>query len=335
VSGYFVVGGQQREPRSIRAGQQAWHGYEKGVVVHADPSTGATTRAFEYASPPEVRAGDETAISFQAGALSGDLMYLCTETELLVHRVPNFERLDYVSLPCFNDVHHVRPGPARDKLAVANAGLEMVLEVTLDGEVLNLWNVLGEDPWERFDRSVDYRKVASTKPHRSHPNYVFYLGEDLWATRFHQGDAICLSQPGLSIDVSDQRIHDGVLHDGRLHFTTVDARIVIADAATLEVVDVIDLNQFHTERVMLGWCRALLFDGDQVWVGFSRIRPTRFRENVGWVARGLRRGMPTRIACYDLRLGEHIVDIDLEPAGLSAVYSILPAPPAAGESAQA
>jgi hypothetical protein len=326
MSGFYVVGGQQRTPRSIRAGQQDWHGYEKGVVVHVDPATERVERVFEYVSPPEVRAGDDTAISFQAGAIASDLLYLCTETEVLVYRVPEFEQVHYVSLPCFNDVHHVRPGPDQDKLAVANAGLEMVLEITLEGEVLNLWNVLEENPWERFDRSVDFRKVASTKPHRSHPNYVFYLGDDLWATRFHQGDAICLSHPGRSIDVSDQRIHDGVLYDGRVYFTTVDARVVGVDTTTLEVVETIDVNRFHRERAMLGWCRALHFDGDLMWVGFSRIRPTRFRENVGWVARGLRRGMPTRISCYDLRRGARVADIDLEPVGLSAVYSILPAP---------
>ena len=94
-------------------------------------------------------------------------------------------------------MHHVRPAPSGN-LTVASAGLELVLEVTHDGQVVELWNVLGEDPWSRFDPQVDYRKL-NTKPHRGHPNFVFYIGAELWATRFHQGDAVSLADPTRSI----------------------------------------------------------------------------------------------------------------------------------------
>src|SRR4029079_9381251 len=96
-----------------------------------------------------------------------------------------------VSLPFFNDVHHVRPS-GDGNILVANAGLEMVLELDGAGRVLQAWNVLGEDPWRRIDPHVDYRWI-STKPHRAHPNFLFYLDDELWATRFHQGDAVSLS----------------------------------------------------------------------------------------------------------------------------------------------
>jgi hypothetical protein len=35
--------------------------------------------------------------------------------------------------------------------------------------------------------------------------------------------------------------------------------------------------------------------------------------------------MPTRIACYDLAAGSLLWEVDLEPHGLNAVFSILPA----------
>lgn len=200
----------------------------------------------------------------------------------------------------------------------------MVVEITPDGQVVNLWNVLGEDPWLRFDQDHDYRKV-STKPHRAHPNFVFYIGTELWATRFHQGDAISVEQPERSIQVSSERIHDGVVHENHIYFTSVDGKVIIADAKSLQIVETIDLMSLDESRAVLGWCRGILIDGDRIWIGFSRIRPTRFRENVGWVARGLQRDRPTRIACYDLGSLSCIAEIELESVGLAAVYSILPA----------
>lgn len=320
----YVVGGKQRAARTLRDGNDNWHGYDHGMVVQVDTEAGTATSRLEYASPPEV-AAEEGAISFQAGALEGDRLYVCTETEVLVYDLPDFEVLHYVTLPWFNDVHHVRPTPD-GHLLVASAGLELVIEATVEGEVRRVWNVLGEDPWERFDPQTDWRKVASTKPHRSHPNFVFYLGEEPWATRFHQGDAISLVEPGRRIAISDKRIHDGVVHDGRIHFSTVDGHVLVADAETLQVVADIDLTTFHPDRsALLGWCRGILVDGDRMWVGFSRIRPTRFRENVGWVSRGFKRDMPTHIGCYDLASGTCVAEVELETTGLSAVYGIFPA----------
>ncbi len=322
----YVIGGRQRAPRSLRDGQEVWQGYDKGLVLRVDANEGTVSTSLEYESPADAVSEDEPAISLQASTLHGDVLYTCTETEVMVYTVPQFELLHYVSLPCFNDVHHVRPSPSGN-IIVANAGLEMVLEMTPGGEIVRAWNALGEDPWAHVDPEVDYRKV-STKPHRAHPNYVFYVGSELWATRFHQGDAVSLEEPGRSIQLSDNRIHDGLLHEGRLYFTTVDGKIVVADAERLEVIETIDLATFSDERVLLGWCRGVFMDDHRLWVGFSRIRPTQFRENVSWVARGFRRGKPTHIACYDLERRTCLTEIDLEPAGLSALYSILPAPSA-------
>jgi hypothetical protein len=329
LTAVYVVGGKQRNPRTLRDGQERWQGYDKGLALHVDLRSGTVSTCLEYVSREDAVAGSDAAISFQASTLEGNRLYTCTETEVIVYALPSFELLHYVSLPWFNDVHHVRPSPSGN-IVVANAGLEMVLEITTSGDVVNVWNALGEDPWERFDPARDYRKV-STKPHRAHPNFTFYLDFERWATRFHQGDAVSLPVPGRSVWLSDERIHDGVLHDGRLYFTTVDGKIVIVDADTLRVMETVDLTRFHPDRTLLGWCRGVLVDEDRIWVGFSRIRPTQFRENVSWVARGFRREKPTHIACYDLQWRACLAEINLEPAGLSALYSILPAfgPPVA------
>jgi len=37
------------------------------------------------------------------------------------------------------------------------------------------WNVLGEDTWSAHSRTVDYRIGVDLKPHRAHPNHVFFV----------------------------------------------------------------------------------------------------------------------------------------------------------------
>lgn len=322
VAGLYVIGGQQRAARPLSGGD-GWYEYQKGLILRVEPETGSIRVELEYTSPPEACPDEDPAILFKSGTVQGDRLYLCTQTEVLVYRLPEFQRIGYVSLPLFNDLHHVRPTP-EGHLLVANTGLDMVLEVTLDGRVLREWSVLDADPWERFSRAVDYRKVKTTKPHHAHPNQVFYIGNEVWATRFEQKDAICLTSPGRRIDIGVERLHDGLVHGGKVYFTAVNGKIVVADAESLRVEEVIDLTDFHDRDTLLGWTRGIMVEDDGIWIGFSRLRPTKFRENVGWVMRGFRHVLPTRIARYDIRSRRCTASIDLEQVGLSAVFSILP-----------
>ena len=317
----YVAGGQQRSLRPLAAGNDGWYEYQKGIVLDLDTRSQAAQVVVEYVSPPNVCPVVDPAILFKSGTLVGDLLYTTTQTEVLVYRVPSFERVAYVSLPMFNDVHHVRPTPDGN-LLVANTGLDNVVEVTWAGELVRIWNVLGEDPWARFDPATDYRLVKTTKPHLAHPNHVFYIGEEPWATRFQQKDAISLLDPDRRIDIGLERVHDGLVHDGRVYFTTVDGHVAIADTDSLDMIEVLDLTKAHADDMLLGWARGVYVDDDQLWVGFSRIRPTKFRENVGWVLRGLKRDFGTHVGCYDLRTGKSVAQINVESFGLSAIFGI-------------
>jgi hypothetical protein len=154
---------------------------------------------------------------------------------------------------------------------------------------------------------------------------VFYVGDEPWATRFQMKDAVSVVDPSRRIDIGLERLHDGVVHEGRVYFTTVDGKVAIADTTSLQVVDVIDLTESHPDDMLLGWARGLLIDGDHMWVGFSRIRPTKIRENVGWVLRGLKRDFGTHVGCYDLRTRQSVMQVAVEPFGLSAIFGIYPA----------
>jgi hypothetical protein len=334
MQGLYILGGRQK--RLLLKGQEEWNLYESALILQVDPATGESQVCVEYKSPLDVRAGSESSILFKAGALRDDTLYTCTSTEVLAYKLPEFETVCYVSLPCFNDLHHVCPSEDGN-LLVADTGLDMVVECTRQGEVLRQWNVLGEDPWGRFSREVDYRKVASTKPHRSHPSYVFQLDREIWATRHEQRDAVCLTRSTPPITVGLERMHDGHVERNWIYFTTVDGNLVVVDRNTLQVSNVVDLKLIDNEcRALLGWCRGLfIVDEAKAWVGFTRVRKTKFMENLNWVKHAFHHvEKPTHLALYDLSARKCLQEIDLEPDRMNVVYSIFPAAECPQQSGQ-
>ena len=328
MSKLYLTGGELR--RSTFFKLEEWQSSQKAVILELDLDTKSSRSFVEYVSPPEVRAPELPAILFKSATLHGGKLYACTSTEVLVYSVPDFRLLHYVALPCFNDLHHVCPTPQGTMLVVVT-GLDMVVEVTCDGKLLREWSVLqGTNPWARFSRDIDYRRVPTTKPHHSHPNYAFQLDDEVWVTRFEQRDAISLTHPGRRIDIAVQRPHDGHVLGNSIYFTTVDGHIVVANRKTLKVETVYDLNAMTMNRETqqpLGWCRGLaVVDDRHFWVGFTRVRPTRFRENLTWLRTAGTSDellLPTHLSLYDLHRGREVDQIPLEPHGLGIVFSLI------------
>lgn len=326
----YILGGKQRKSL-LKDPTQEWNWYETALILQADTDSGSVRTCVEHKTPPEARAGEKSSINFHTGALAGDILYTCTTTEVMAYRLPQFERVAYFSLPCFNDLHHATVS-SDGNLLVVNTGLDMVVKCTPQGEVLQEWSAIGEDPWTRFSRSTDYRKVETTKPHASHPNFAFEMDGEVWVTRFNQRDAISLNGSGKSIDIAVEKPHDGLICGDRIYFTAVDGKIVIVNRRNLQVEEIINLREIDDRdgEVLPAWCRGLLpVDERHVWVGFTRIRKTQFQENVRWVKALLREGTvvkPTQIALYDIVEKRRVQEFDLEPYGMNAVYGIFPSP---------
>jgi len=325
-SNLYVLGGRQR--RLLLKKEEEWNLYEAAIILEIDLESGSVKTLVEYKTPLEASAGENSSSVFKSGTLIGDRLYACTSTELLVFQLPQFQVVKYISIPCFNDVHHVAPG-SDGSLLVANTGLDMVVKLTAEGDVLRYWNVLGEDPWSLFSSERDYRKVDSTKPHRSHPNFVFELEGEIWVTRFRQRDAICLSDPHKRIEIAIESPHDGLVTEDRIYFTTVDGRVVIVDRNSLRIEMVVDLKEIDGQGCILGWCRGILpLDDRCCWIGFTRVRKTQLHENVLWVKKLLHDGVterPTHITLYDLVDRKSLREINLETHGMNVVFSMFPA----------
>jgi len=323
----WVVGGEQRV---LFSKPQEWAQFRKALVVRVEDG-GRMERVLEYESPPEHCPAETPSHVFKAATFQGGTAYLCTQTEVLLCDLPGFHVRRVISLPCFNDLHHVAPAPD-GRLFVAVTGLDAVAELSPEGELLRLVSVLGGSPWDRFSPAVDYRRVPTTKPHHSHPNFIFFLDGRPWVTRFNQRDAIprdgaLNGRPPFDVG-RDAGVHDGHLEGGELYFTTVDGCVVRFDLATGRRTT-FDLNapSEPDEDRPLGWCRGVLPVGDRAWVGFSRLRYTSLRRNLSWLRHGFRetehhRERPTRVALYDLERSALYRQIDLEPVGLGAVFSI-------------
>jgi len=323
----WVVGGEQRiQFYKI----QEWAMFRKALVLRVD-ERGRVERALEYESPPEHCPEGIPSHVFKSATFQGDTAYLCTQTEVLICDFPNFAIRRVISLPCFNDLHHVTPAPD-GRLYVAVTGLDAVAELSPEGELLNLVSVLGGSPWDRFSPTVDYRKVPTTKPHQAHPNFVFFLDGHPWVTRFNQRDAIPLDgilngRPPFDVG-KEEGIHDGHLEGADLYFTSVKGCVIRFDLRTgrKTLSDLNTLSEPDDDRP-LGWCRGILPQEEGTWIGFSRLRYTTLRRNLSWIRHGFRetehhRERPTRIALYDLEELTLLRQIDLEGAGMGAVFSI-------------
>jgi len=323
MSKFLITGGLQR-PNAKKLGEG--RRYHCGKLLLADFERKTVDSILSFDKPNEAYPEDTPNILFTAASLVDGVLYLCSETEIFVYSYPEMKLLKRVSYPFFQNVHHVtRIG---DEVVVVSTGLDLV--VGLDKDSLEpVWyrHALGRDPWHRFSSDIDYRKVHSTKPHDSHPNYVFFMNEELWVTRFRQSDAVCLSDMNKRINIGAERIHDGHVMGDFVYFTAVDGMVVIANRHTLKVEERIDLNLIENQPCPLGWCRGLAIVDDLAYVGFSRIRETPIKENVLWALRlaGQKRALATRICIYNLRTSRKVGELTMPSNATQVIYSIIPA----------
>ncbi len=328
MSKFYVTGGRQRKD-ALQV--EEWFSYGLATIYSVDTETGEVSHCVDHETRPDARPDDDNAnIVFKAGSRNGDNIVVCTQTEIIEYRLPDFQQVNYISHPWLNDAHHV---VARDNgnFLVANTGLDMVLELDPAGHAVADYSAIPEEsPWDRFDRDTDYRKVVTTKPHHCHPNYVFEYNDEMWISRFIQKDLLCLSDPRKRIDVGIEKTHDGNLLGNRVYCTTVNGFIIVADLDSQQIIATHDLNEITQSTKDLGWCRSLhILDEDRIIVGFSRLRPSKIRENLRWMKfkmgmRDTAGRLPTRIACFDLKSQSLLWTTDLEKDGMNAVFSILP-----------
>ena len=319
---FLVTGGEQFSDAVKRPeGAQ----FKSAKLLEVDFESRSINTLLDYEANGENYPDNIPNSIFVSATLKDGVLYLCTSTELFLYSYPELVLIKKASYPFFQNLHHA--APYKDTIAVVSTGLDFV--VLLDKKTLepvDFKNALGKDPWHKHSKDIDYRKYVSLKPHESHPNYFFEINDEMWVTRFNQKDAVCLSDVNKKIDIGVERLHDGYTTSDYVYFTSVNGCIIKANINTLKVEEVFDLNKIDNSGVPLGWCRGLFVEGDVAYVGFTRIRHTKVKENLKWIVNMVKTNKinQTRIAVYDLKKKVKLDEIKMPDTIISALYSIIP-----------
>lgn len=320
---FLVTGGRQTKTPLRKLAR-----FEKAIAATINLVNGQKEAIIDYVSDPNHGPPTGTDMNFTAGSVREDEVIISTTTEVLIFDRNSLSLKHKFSNMMFNDVHHVVKEDDGTFL-VAVTGLDCIARLDGDGRLIQEWSVLADSVWNRFDRNVDYRKL-STKPHASHPNFVIQLGNQIWATRFNQKDVVCVTDPSNQIEINIEKPHDGVVFGGSIYFTVVSGFVVEIEISSLRIVRVYDLNQMNDTNRALGWCRGIACLGnDEFLIGFSRLRPTVFRNNIEWVSRQFFSNelviscLPTRVTHYNLKENRILKEFNMEEMDISAIFSIL------------
>lgn len=325
----FITGGILR-PDGFELGEGKYYGCAK--LLHLDTGTARIKECLSLDQGNQNYPDIHPNLQFTAGDVDGETLWLPTDTEIRHYRYPSLDLLDSFSHPCFHNIHSVTV--RGNELYVTSTGLDMV--VILDkrnGSVLKYLNTEGKPAWHRFSPEIDYRRQHSTRPHDSHPNFVFWVDGEPWVTRCTQEDAVKLDDTDFRIDISGGKrpisVHDGIVRDGLVYFTTVDGAIVLADPRHGKVVDTIQISSLKGYGGLRGWCRGLHIAGNIAYVGFSRLRKTRRMEKLAWVKRMMMRGESIEecsVLAIDLSKPRIVDDYRVPKGMLDAIYTLLPEP---------
>ena len=303
--------------------------YDRARLIMFDEKTGKYSVLIKKELGGENYPNKYPNIQFTAGSLTKNGIWVPTDTEVGFFRFPDLSMEKLISFPSFNNIHHVCEH--EEGIFIVNTGLDMVVKI--DKDLLDIeeeFSVVESNPWNKFNKEVDYRKINSTKPHKAHPNYIFNTDGKYWVTRCNYGDAVYVYDNKIRIDITRGRnisVHDGVVSGDYIYFTTVDGHIVVVNSKTKKIEADLNLTSFGGERVVRGWCRGIDITPEGIaYVSFSRLRPTRQKSKIGWikniVKRKIRIKRSASILCVDLNSRKIINEWDIDESIIHAIYTV-------------
>ena len=325
----IITGGRQSDS-NLSYFNKEWNNGIEGVIFEYDTVHKKIEEKITYKTPEKYRPKKNYSISFKSGSIHNNHLYVTTLTEVLIYTLPEYKLIEIISLNIFNDLHHVVF--YERNLFIVITGLDLVIKYSLDEKkIKTFYNCYPEiKTWEKFDKDLDFRKINTTKPHLSHPNHVTVFQNKVFITRYKQKDVLIFSMNGKVLDKID--LNKGIPHDGGIFkdnfiYTTVNGNIIKVNKKKFSIREIIDLNIHENDGRSLGWCRGYEKTDSDNYVGFSRIRPTKFVENIKWLGNKItdkvKLKMPTRIVCYNKDFSKINETINLEDYKMNWIFSIL------------
>lgn len=306
----ILTGGQENK-------QEKGPQYSKACIVHCEISPTGELSLINKAEyiPKEGIQHSNANVTYKSGSINKGVLSVVTETEVHKYSLLDLTLSDSYSLPIFNDLHHVFEYNNADY--VVNTGLDAITKVVNKTEVSQISTVRNNDS-VKYQESLDYRQIESTKPHLTHPNFGFILDNKLWVTRCDTMDAICLDDEKLRIDIGQNLVHDGVVYKNDIYFTNVDGQVQVFDTKTKKLKLTSNLNHFIPN--INGWCRGVLpISSNLVLVGFSKNRASK---------KGITKtSSHGKIILIDILKHQKVWEVNTSELGLDAIFSILPGDP--------
>ncbi|TRY30818.1 hypothetical protein [Aliiglaciecola sp. M165] len=326
MSRKLLLSGGCLRPNGFELGEGKYYG--KASLVMLDTQTGEFSQALSKTEGGENYPNEHPNLQFTAGCVDGDDLWLPTDTEVHRYSLPDLTLKSVFSHPCFHNIHSVHL--IDDKVVATSTGLDNVVVMNKEtGDIDKIINTQGKDPWHRFDQETDYRMVHSTRPHDSHPNFVFKLDKDLWVTRCTQEDAVNLNNVEQRIDISqggEVSVHDGILWQDKLVFTRVDGKLVFCDPVSKTHIETFDPFGSALSRP-IGWCRGLYAEGDIFYVGYSKLRKTNLKAKIKFLSKGnfkYSSGNNSLVVALNIKTRK-VENVFTSPDGLiDAIYGIMP-----------
>lgn len=298
-----------------------------GVLMVLDTESNEILHSTTY-YPDETVEGEK--IEMTGYCWIGDVLYVCSHKEISVYEDwPPTNPSRMISIPGFNDLHDCYDWHGH--LAVANTGLETVDIVSIDGQLLERYDMLRDEPKARtIDENCDYRLIPDTKPHLRHPNHIFELDGKLWTSQLRTSDAVQVDDLSNRLEMGAGMPHDGTVFDNQLVFTITSGQLVFFDLNKEMTRRIVDMNPLVPELDQLGWCRGVtrVPDNPDLWiVGFSSLRRSKWKEFGYWIKHGHTQPI-SRVAIFDLNEGRQLSTHSFgEDTGFQ-IYQIEVLPPA-------
>ncbi len=332
---FLLITGAILRENGYQLGEGKYYG--NAVLLKLNLNSGHIEELLNISTGSEFTPDEHPNLEFTIGDVENDTLWLSTDTEIRLYNYPKLELLKTYSHPCFQNVHSVTVKD--NKLYITSTGLDMVIILDKDtGDIIDQINTENKPVWHRFSPDVDYRKIYSTKPHSCHPNYIFWSDDQPWVTRCTQEDAICLYDQNKRIDITrlskkslneSLSVHDGIVKDDNVYFTSVDGCIIITDIQSLKAIETIELYKMEGYGDIRGWCRGLYIKDNLFYIGFSRLRKTKAKGKLAWLSRFSSYLSPSKessILVFDINKRIIIKDYPIPNEAIDAVYTILPEP---------
>lgn len=252
-------------------------------------------------------ATQETSESFRGGMIHNCIFYTCTHCEIVEINLSDFSFKNTFSDKSFNDLHDVFVDESG--IYVANTGLDLVQHFSFEYELLREFNLMSEDTWKVFDKSVDYRfmtKMRGERKDRTHNNHIVKIDNEYYVTELKNSALRNLNKNKYVITDISGNPHDGILRDDKIYFTTTNGKVDIY-SKKFEKLETIELTKFYKGGDGIGWCRGIEVVDDIKFIGFTKFRTSTKQELVKWIK-------------FNKNLDSHILILDKDNNMLNDLY---------------